>query len=91
MDLLTGMILAALILLVTGGVWGWTLISGAMQRRVAEASRRAEMEELGPLKAEVEQLEARLTKLEEEAAFLRELSEPSARARLEPGERPDTI
>ncbi len=91
MDPLTGVILAALIILVTGGVWGWTLISGMTQRRVAEASRRAEMEALAPVKAELEQLEARLSKLEEDAAFLRELKEPSPRAQLGKGERPETI
>ena len=69
--------LAILILLVIGGVWGHTIISGLMQRRLLDGEAGAGKAELEALRTDYAQLESRLGRLEDELEFLRALRAPS--------------
>lgn len=80
--IIVGTVLGILIILVIGGVWGHTVISGFMQRRLQKADGGANAAELEALRADYAQLEARLGQVEDELGFLRALRAPSPQAGL---------
>ena len=69
--------LGILILLVIGGVWGHTIISGLMQRRLLDGEAGTGKADLEALRTDYAQLEARLGQLEDELEFFRALRAPS--------------
>lgn len=83
MDPVTAALIAGLLLIVIGGVWGYTIISGIMQRRLNSADRGS-MDDFLALRDDYAQLEGRLERVEEELEFLRALKAPDG-ARSLPG------
>lgn len=83
MDPVTAALIGILILLVIGGVWGYTIISGLMQRRLRESDAAPGKAELEELRVDHFQLEARLERVEEELEFLRALRAPDDSTRLQ--------
>lgn len=83
MDPITAALIGILLLIVIGGVWGLTIISGIMERRLREAEGRGvDAAQLDALRTDYAQLEGRLGQLEEEMEFLRALREPEPRSEL---------
>jgi hypothetical protein len=82
MDPLTAALIGILILIVIGGVWGYTIISGLMQRRLAEAAGGVGQAQLKDLRADHAQLESRLIQAEEELEFLKALGAPAPATQL---------
>lgn len=70
-------LLGILIILVIGGVWGHTIISGLIRRRLLKAEGGTSQAELEAIRTDYDQLEARLGQIEEELEFLRALRSPS--------------
>ena len=81
MDPFLAVAILAMILLTFGGIWGTIVISGLMKRRSNVLAPQDDAR-LKQLLSEQEQMDARLGKLEDEVAFLRELKNPDAPARL---------
>ncbi len=82
-DPVSAALLAMLILVVIGGVWGYTVIRGVMERKTVEAGGGGG--ELDALREEHARLEDRLRRVEEEVDFLRELRAPSTPGSLADG------
>lgn len=85
MDPVTAALIAMLVMLVIGGVWGTMIIRNILEQRSARLGRATRFEPLQEVVEEYRQLEVRLGRLEEEVAFLRELRAPKAPGKLPPG------
>lgn len=77
MEPITAALIGMLILLVIGGVWGYTIIRGLMQRRVDAGPGADDVARRDALRADYELLEARLAHVEEELEFRRALESPA--------------
>jgi hypothetical protein len=80
-------LIGILLMIVIGGVWGYTIISGIMQRRLLEADGGAHRGLLEDLRTDYQQLEGRLSQMEDELTFLRELQSSEERPALPDTER----
>jgi len=85
MDPVTAALIAMLVMLVIGGVWGTMIIRNILEQRSARLARPTGAERLEEVLEEYQQLEVRLGRLEEEVTFLRELRAPTTSGELPSG------
>jgi len=82
MDLMIPLSIVVILVVVIGGVWGWTIISELMKARTLRLQTPPVDPRMGELLEDYRRLEGRLEKLEEEVDFFRELRAPEDRRRL---------
>lgn len=82
MDLMIPLSIILILMVVIGGVWGWTIISELMKARTLRLRPPQVDPRVGELLEDYRRLEDRLEKLEEEVQFFRELHAPEAPRRL---------
>lgn len=88
MDPVTAALIAMLVVLVIGGVWGTLIIRNVLEQRSARVGRTVEAARLEDVLEECQQLEVRLGRLEEEVGFLRELRAPRPSGQIGGGNDP---
>jgi hypothetical protein len=82
MDLMIPLSIIIILLVVIGGVWGWTIISELMKARTLRLRPPSADPRVAELLEDHRRLEDRLDKLEEEVGFFMQLHTPEDSGRL---------